>query len=112
MKKIFEKYKKSILIITLILILILTNIYIINKNILIFINILFISISLIILFIIEKKNIKNIINDFKAEINNITWINKKELNQTTLIILLILLVTISVLWIIDSTLTYLISKII
>ena len=112
MKKLFEKYKKSILIITTLLILILTNLYIINKNILIFINILFTSISLICFFIIEKKNIKNIINDFKTELANITWINKKELNQTTLTILFILLITIFILWIIDSTLTYLISKII
>ncbi|HIH2763662.1 MAG TPA: preprotein translocase subunit SecE [Candidatus Azoamicus sp.] len=48
--------------------------------------------------------------DVKLEFNNITWTDKADLRQTTFIILLIIFFTSLFLWIIDSILTYIVSK--
>ncbi len=60
---------------------------------------------------LNKNNIYFIIKEIKHEIKNISWPNKKEINQSTLIIMIILLLTSLVLWIIDSIFTYIISNI-
>lgn len=60
---------------------------------------------------LNKNNIYFIIKEIKHEIRNISWPNKKEINQSTLIIMIILLLTSFVLWIIDSIFTYIISNI-
>lgn len=62
--------------------------------------------------IIHKETINDYIKDIKTEIKQIHWPKKKDINQATLMVLLIVLLTSIILWIIDSILIYIISKII
>ncbi|HIH2762400.1 MAG TPA: preprotein translocase subunit SecE [Candidatus Azoamicus sp.] len=50
--------------------------------------------------------------DVRLEFNNINWTDISELRQTAFIILLIIFCTSLFLWIIDSILTYIVSKVI
>lgn len=112
MKKLFEKIKSNILLISASFFFIFINFFFINKiNIIIIITILYLVCIIIFIFVIKKKNVYNIINNLMVEIKNITWTNKKELNQTILAVLAILSLVVFVLWIVDSILTYFISKI-
>ncbi|CUR53015.1 preprotein translocase subunit SecE [Buchnera aphidicola] len=100
-----EKIKWLFIIISTIMIVI-GNIYFYNfTN--IFLKILFNSIlsilNITIFFFTKffKKNIK-IFHETKNEIRNITWPNKKETFKITIVILFIILITSSVLWVLDN----------
>lgn len=105
-----HKLKKiTIITITILLILLtLINIFIKNK---IFMLII-ISSMLIISIIMLLKNKKSEILELKSEIKSIVWPNKKEVNQTMLTVTLIIISSSLIIWLIDSMLTFLISKLI
>jgi preprotein translocase subunit SecE len=105
-----HKLKKiTIITITILLILLtLINIFIKNK---IFMLII-ISSMLIISIIMLLKNKKSEILELKSEIKSIVWPDKKEVNQTMLTVTLIIISSSLIIWLIDSMLTFLISKLI
>lgn len=71
-----------------------------------------IILALTIILLLKNKNNKVFLTEIRSEIKNIHWPNKKEINQSMLIITLIIITASFVLWIIDSILTFCISKII
>jgi len=90
-------------------------IFYLMKNILIKICLYIIIILCIILIIIKYKHHKKLISFLKEtrqEFKNITWSKRKETIQSTLAVLCIVFCTSIILWIIDSILTYIVSKII
>jgi preprotein translocase subunit SecE len=104
------KTKKYIVIsiITLLALLTVINIFIQKK---IFI-LLILSVILTISTIILLKNKKSDLLDLKSEIKNISWPDKKEVNQSMITVTLIIISSSLIIWLIDSILTFLISKII
>jgi len=62
--------------------------------------------------IILLKNKKSEILELKSEIKSIVWPDKKEVNQTMLTVTIIIISSSLIIWLIDSMLTFLISKII
>jgi preprotein translocase subunit SecE len=107
-KYIKENIKLIITIIALISIPITLNI--LTKNNLIVLLSVIIT-STITIFLIKKNN-KMLITEIKSEIKNITWPNKKEINQSMLTVTIIIILTSLIIWIVDSILTFIISKII
>ena len=104
------KTKKYIAIKIIILLALLTIINIlIQKKI---VMLLIISVIIIISTIILFKNKKSDLLDLKSEIKSISWPDKKEVNQSMLTVTLIIIGASLIIWLIDSTLTFLISKII
>lgn len=67
-------------------------------------------VSFLIFYFYNAKIVNIYFKDVKLEFNNINWTNKSDLKQTTFIILLIIFLTSLFLWIIDSILTYIVSK--
>jgi preprotein translocase subunit SecE len=107
MNKYFNSKTASIL-----LILITTIVsFIIKNQILLFLLIAIISILLIFLLVKKNKN-KMLLSEIKLEIKNIQWPNKKEVNQSMLMVSIIIACSSVIIWLIDSILTFLISKII
>jgi len=104
------KIQKDILIKIIILLTLLTliNIFVQKK---IFMLII-ISIVIIISTIILLKNKKSELIELKSEIKNINWPDKKEINQSMITVTLIIISASLVIWLIDSMLTFLISKLI
>lgn len=102
------KTKKYIAIIILLALLTIINILIQKK----IVMLLIISIIIIISTIILLKNKKSDLLDLKSEIKSISWPDKKEVNQSMLTVTLIIISASLIIWLIDSTLTFLISKII
>lgn len=110
-----KKAKNIITIISIILLLILA--LIINHTVMnytIKALIYTIGISFILIFLTKKYKdiIINTTQEIKNEIKTITWPTKKETIQSSLSILAIIACTSMILWILDSILTYIISKII
>ncbi|MDP2762991.1 MAG: preprotein translocase subunit SecE, partial [Enterobacteriaceae bacterium] len=70
-------------------------------------------IIILILLITTKYNEKlvNTLHEAKNELKIITWPNRKEITQSTLSVIAIISCTSLILWILDSILTYIISKI-
>ncbi len=52
------------------------------------------------------------VKEIKTEFDNITWSNKKELSQTSLMVVILIILVCVALWIIDSTLIYIVTKLI
>ena len=61
-------------------------------------------------FLQYKEIIKLYIRDTKIEFGNITWASRDDFKQTVLVVMLIVFFTSLCLWVIDSILTYVISK--
>lgn len=61
-------------------------------------------------FLQYKEIIKLYIRDTKIEFGNITWASRDDVKQTVLVVMLIVFFTSLCLWVIDSILTYVISK--
>jgi len=113
MKKYLNINKTLLFTVTITIIFILINYFAINKKItLLLTTCLYMSTLIIYFFITQKEYINLYLKDIKLEIKNIHWPEKKEINQTTLMVLIIVLSTSIILWIIDSLLTYIVSKII
>lgn len=105
-----HKIKKITILTITILIILLTLINILIKN-KIFMLII-ISSMIITAIIILLKNKKSDILELKTEIKSIVWPDKKEINQTMLTVTLIIISSSLIIWLIDSMLTFLISKLI
>ena len=116
MKKIivFFQNNKKILFIALITILfiLLNYIFINQKNILLISTFAYLIILSICIFIMYKHLMFTFVNNLKIEVKNIHWPSKKEINQTTLMVIIITLLASIILWITDSILTYIVSKLI
>lgn len=77
----------------------------------VFLFVLIIFSFIFLFFYFYNKEIVNMyLKDVKLEFNNISWVDMADVRQTTFIILLIIFFTSLFLWIIDSTLTYIVSK--
>ncbi len=77
----------------------------------VFILLLIILVCSCSIFYFYNKEIVNLyFKDVKLEFNNINWVDKSDLRQTAFIIVLIIFFTSLFLWIIDSILTYIVSK--
>lgn len=61
-------------------------------------------------FVFYKEKIKLYIRDTRVEFSNISWASRDDVKQTVLVVMLIVFFTSLCLWIIDSILTYIISK--
>jgi len=105
-----HKIKKITIITISILIVLLTLINILIKN-KIFMLVIILS-MFIASIIILLKNKKSEILELKSEIKSIVWPDKKEVNQTMLTVTIIIISSSLIIWLIDSMLTFLISKII
>jgi len=108
-----KKYINIFIIILLIIAIPIINYFIINTllKISLFIIIIF-NLGFIFIKTNYYKQMISFIQETKTELKNITWSKRKEIIQSTLAVLAIILCTSIVLWIIDSILTYIISKII
>ncbi|HIH2763010.1 MAG TPA: preprotein translocase subunit SecE [Candidatus Azoamicus sp.] len=104
------KIQKNILIKIILLLALLTliNIFIQKKIFMLIIISIVIIISTIILF----KNRKSELTELKSEIKSISWPDKKEVNQSMITVTLIIISASLVIWLIDSILTFFISKVI
>lgn len=116
MKKIktfFQTNKKILFIILITSIFIFLNYISINKkNILLTSTGLYLIILSAYIFFIYKQTILVFVHGLKMEVKTIYWPTKKEMNQTTLMVIVITLLASIILWIVDSILTYIISKIV
>ncbi len=101
--------KSTLLILVSFIIFILLNYFGIDKNTSIFVTAIYVSILILYLFVTKKEIIIIYVNEIKSEIKLIQWPDKKMINQTALMVLIIVLLTSIVLWLIDSILTYVIS---
>ena len=111
-KKIINFKNFPIFILFFVLLLIAIGSLYFNK---IYVFILFLIICLFSFFIFyyyNKSNVNIFFKDVRLEFNNINWTDISELRQTAFIILLIIFCTSLFLWIIDSILTYIVSKVI
>lgn len=52
------------------------------------------------------------IKEVNDEIKNISWPNKKDVTQTIIIVIIFIIFTILVLWMVDSILIYILSKLV
>ena len=75
-------------------------------------NVLYLLVLSTYIFFIYKSKMSIFISNLKIEIKSIYWPKKKEINQNTFMVIIITLLASIILWIIDSMLTYIISKII
>jgi len=112
MKNYFNINKTSLFIASTTIVFILINYLSIDKkNTLLITTSLYLTVLITYFLIAHKKKTYSFLNNIKVEIKNIHWPTKKDVNQTTLMVVIIILLTSMTLWIIDSLLTYIISKI-
>ena len=64
------------------------------------------------MFFFNYYNLLSKLKEIKKEFLNVSWPDRKEINQTILIVVFLILLTSIVLWIVDTILINLISKII
>jgi preprotein translocase subunit SecE len=107
MRKITDK-SSYILACLFLFIIILFN-YLLNDS---FYKIIFFSIWIISVVLIYTLffDIKYYLDNIKFDIKNITWPNKADVKQSTALVLGIIFIFSLVLWLIDSILTYLITR--
>ena len=104
--------KKTLFFISVTFIFLFINYFSINRKDILFLTaFLYLSFVIIYFILIYKSEIIIMISGLKLELKSISWPNKKEINQTAVIIIAIISATSLILWIIDSILTYIISKI-
>ncbi len=113
MKNYLKINETAFFITSIIIIFTLINYLAINKNIMLLLTTC-ICIATIISFLLTIKKSQTLLffKDIKSEIKNIYWPKKKEINQTLLMVVIITLLTSITLWIIDSILTRIITKMI
>ena len=112
MKKKIYINKTLLFIIPVTIIFILINYFTLNKKATLLLSVfIYLTTLLTYLLIIHKKKTYLFLSNIQLEIKNITWPKKQDINQTTLMVVIIVLLASIILWITDSLLTYTISKI-
>lgn len=111
MKKSFTNFK-NIFVFTVLLFLFLIfvmSLYFNKPYLFIFLPVI-ISFAFFIYYLNNKETVNVYFRDIKFEFNSIKWIDKMDLRQTSFIILIIIFLTSLFLWIVDSILTYIVTK--
>lgn len=112
MNSIYQASKAHLLIILVTLLYFFINyLFIDKKKILFLATFFYIFIVLIYLYNKYKKDFFLILDNIKLEIKSISWPSKSDVKQTSLMVIAFVFFSSLILWIIDSFLTYIISKI-